>query len=63
VRHRTLLLALMVLAALSVGYLAGYRARVSEEVVKVYPRPMHPPVPDDLGAIIERQIDAILDSR
>lgn len=51
VRHPTLLLLLFVLAALCVGFTAGYRARISQEAVMVYPFPMHPPVPDDLGTV------------
>jgi len=50
-RHRTLVLVLMVAAAMSVGYLAGYRGRVSEEVIKIYPLRMAPPIPGDLMVI------------
>lgn len=35
-RHRSLMLLLIVLLALEVGFLAGYRARISEE-----PAPIH----------------------
>ena len=48
-KHPTLVLVLTVLAALAVGYLAGYRARISQEEVIVHPWRMLPPVPDDVA--------------
>ena len=50
-RMRMMLLIFTVLAALLIGYQAGYRARISQEEVFVYPRPMHPPIPEDLGTV------------
>ena len=51
-KHRTLILLLTVLATFSVGTLTGYRARVSEEVVNVYPNGRFlPPIPDDLSVV------------
>jgi hypothetical protein len=47
--HRTLVLVLTVAAALAVGTLLGYRLRVSQEEVFVYPRRMLPPVPPELA--------------
>lgn len=43
-----LLLIFTVLVALLIGYATGYRARISEEHINVYPYPMRPHVPDDL---------------
>ena len=64
-RHPTLALVLVMVAALSVGTLLGYRLRVSQEVVKVYPHRMRPPVPDDLSWRDVRldTIEAVLRSR
>lgn len=47
-RHPTLILLLFVLAALSVGILFGWRARISTEYDRP-PRRYLPAVPDDLA--------------
>lgn len=47
--RRGLALLVIVLLALGVGFMAGYRARISQEEVVVHPRRMLPPVPDDLS--------------
>lgn len=49
--NRGLILLALVVLALLVGYGVGYRARISEEVVKVYPYPMLPPIPDELATV------------
>jgi hypothetical protein len=51
-RARTLILLLFVLLALLVGFTAGYRARISQEVINVYPNGRFlPPVPPDLSVV------------
>lgn len=57
-RHPTLILYLVILAAFVVGCWVGWRARISTEEVKVYP-PMWrelPPPPD-----LAHQVEAILE--
>jgi len=52
-KHGTLILFLVVIAALSVGFMVGWRARISTEEVIFHPLKMLPPVPHDLALVIE----------